>query len=73
MKNGKIDMVKKLKEERSFTNLNNLRKYLTFYRMKSDFLNKLIKEFTTNLYGSLKNVYKYMLMFLATSAYVCRL
>lgn len=43
MKNGKIDMVKKLKEERSFTNLNNLRKYLTFYRMKSDFLNRLIK------------------------------
>jgi hypothetical protein len=54
-------MLKKLKEERSYTNMNNLRKYLTFFRMKSDFLNKLIKEFTANVYGSLKNVYKYML------------
>lgn len=41
--------------------------------MKSDFLNRLIKQFTTNLYGSLKNVYKYIMMFLATSAYICRL
>jgi uncharacterized UPF0160 family protein len=43
VKNGKVDMIKKLKEERSYTNMNNLRKYLTFFRMKSDFLNKLIK------------------------------
>jgi len=53
--------------------MNNLRKYLTFFRMKSDFLNKLIKEFTANVYGSLKNVYKYMLMFLSASTYVSRL
>lgn len=53
--------------------MNNLRKYLTFFRLKSDFLNKLIKEFTANVYGSLKNVYKYMLMFLSASSYVARL
>ena len=41
--------------------------------MKGDFLNKLIKEFTNNIYGSLKNVYKYMLMFLSASTYVSRL
>ncbi len=41
--------------------------------MKSDFFNKLIKEFTANVYGSLKNVYKYMLMFLSASTYVSRL
>ena len=73
VKNGKVDMIKKLKEERSYTNMNNLRKYLTFFRMKSDFLNKLIKQFTANVYGSLKNVYKYMLMFLSASTYVSRL
>lgn len=70
---GKVDMLKKLKEERSYTNMNNLRKYLTFFRLKCDFLNKLIKEFTGNVYGSLKNVYKYMLMFLSASTYVARL
>lgn len=43
MKYGKVDMIKKLKEERSYSNLNSLRKYLSFYRMKSDFMNKLIK------------------------------
>lgn len=66
-------MLKKLKEERSYTNLNNLRKYLVFYRMKSDFFTKLIREFTANVYGNLKNVYKYMLMFLSASTYLSRL
>lgn len=67
-------MLKKLKEERSYTNMNNLRKcWLSLRDERSDFLNKLIKEFTANVYGSLKNVYKYMLMFLSASTYVSRL
>ncbi len=53
--------------------MNNLQKYLTFHRMKTDFFSKLIKEFTANVYGNLKNVYKYMLMFLSASTYVSRL
>lgn len=66
-------MLKKLKEERSYNNLNDLRKYLTFFRMKNDMLTKLIREFTNNVYGNLKNVYKYLLMFLATSVYISNL
>lgn len=31
---------------------------------------KLIREFTANVYGSLKNVYKYLLMFLSTAEYL---
>jgi len=41
--NKKQDMLKKLMEERSFTNVNNLRKFLTFYRYKIDLMNRLIK------------------------------
>ena len=70
---GKQDMSKKLKEERSFNLINDLRKYLTFFRMKNDMQTKLIREFTANVYGSLKNVYKYMLMFLSTAAYLANL
>lgn len=70
---GKQDLSKKLKEERSFNLINDLRKYLTFFRMKNDMQTKLIREFTANVYGSLKNVYKYLLMFLSTSAYLANL
>ena len=66
-------MLKKLMEERSFTNVNNLRKYLTFYRYKNDLMNRLIKEFTNNTYSCLKNVYKYMLMYLSVAAFISRL
>lgn len=72
-KDGKQDMSKKLKEERSFNNINDLRKYLTFFRMKNDMRTKLIREFTNNVYGSLKNVYKYLLMFLSTASYLSHL
>lgn len=71
--NGKLDVVKKLKEERSYTHINDLRKYLTFFRMKNDMLTKLIREFTNNVYGVLKNVYKYLLMFLSTSIFLANL
>jgi hypothetical protein len=66
-------MLKKLKEERSFNLINDLRKYLTFFRMKNDMQTKLIREFTSNNYGNLKNVYKYLLMFLSTSCYLINL
>ncbi len=66
-------MVKKLKQEKSFNSINDLRKYLTFFRMKNDMQTKLIREFTNNVYGSLKNVYKYLLMFLSTSSYLVNL
>jgi serine/threonine protein kinase len=72
-KDGKQDMSKKLKEERSFNNINDLRKFLTFFRMKNDMRTKLIREFTANVYGSLKNVYKYLLMFLSTASYLSNL
>ena len=67
---GKQDLSKKLKEERSFNLINDLRKWLTFFRMKNDMQTKLIREFTANVYGSLKNVYKYLLMFLSTAAFL---
>jgi hypothetical protein len=70
---GKQDLSKKLKEERSFNLINDLRKYLTFFRMKNDMQTKLIREFTANVYGSLKNVYKYLLMFLSTAGYLANL
>lgn len=34
---------------------------------------KLIREFTANVYGSLKNVYKYLLMFLSTASFLANL
>jgi len=71
--NSKGDMSKKFKEERSFNCINDLRKYLLFFRMKNDMRTKLIREFTGNVYGSLKNVYKYMMMFLSTSMYITAL
>lgn len=40
---GKQDLSKKLKEERSYNMLNDLRKYLTFFRMKNDMQTKLIR------------------------------
>lgn len=41
--------------------------------MKTDFMNKIIKAFTTNTYSVLKNVYKYILMFLSVSCYISKL
>ena len=31
---------------------------------------KLIREFTNSVYGTLKNVYKYLLMFLSTASFL---
>lgn len=42
-KNNLADMAEKLKEERSFTNLNNMRKWLHFARQKAEVMVKLIK------------------------------
>jgi hypothetical protein len=53
--------------------VNNLRKYLIFFRYKNDFMNRLIKEFTNNSYSCMKNVYKYMLMYLSVAAFISRL
>lgn len=50
-----------------------MRKYLAFYRLKSDIMIRLVKEFTNNTYGCMKNVYKYLLMFLSLSACICRI
>jgi hypothetical protein len=36
-------MAQKLKEEKSFTNINNLRKWLSFFRQKTEILVKIIK------------------------------
>lgn len=72
VQNKKPDMLKKLMEQRSFTNVINLRKFLTFYRFKIDLMNRLIKEFTNNTYSCLKNVYKYMLMYLSVAAFISR-
>ena len=52
--------------------MNNLRKYLTFYRVKSDIMIRLVKEFTNNSYSIMKNVYKYLLMFISISAFIAR-
>jgi hypothetical protein len=41
--------------------------------MKNDMQTKLIREFTANVYGTLKNVYKYLLMFLSTASYISNL
>jgi hypothetical protein len=51
----------------------NAQKYLIFFRMKTDFMCKIIKAFTTNTYAILKNVYKYILMFLSVSCYISKL
>ena len=67
------DMAQRLQEERSFTNLNNLRKFLHFYRLKAELMVKLIKEFNSSQYACMKNVYKYILMFLSVAAYISRL
>ena len=34
---------------------------------------RLVKEFTNNPYGCLRNVYKYMLMFLSLAAFLCKI
>ena len=42
-KNNLADMAQRLKEEKSFTFINNLRKYIHFYRLKAEIMVKLIK------------------------------
>lgn len=71
--NDKKGMMEKFEEERSYSNLVNLRKFLTFYRLKADIMIRLVKEFTNNSYGCLKNIYKYILMFLSLSAFLAKI
>jgi glycogen synthase len=66
-------MAERLKEENSFTRLNNLRKWLDFVRMKSEMMLKLIKQFNNNEYAFVRNVYKFMLMFLSISGYISKM
>jgi len=40
--------------------------------MKAEFTCRLVKAFTTNSYAILKNVYKYILMFLSVSYYISK-
>jgi hypothetical protein len=35
-------------------------------------MNRLIKEFTNNTYACVKNVYKYMLMYLSVAGFISR-
>ena len=42
-KGNLADMAQRLQEERSFNNLNNLRKFLHFCRLKAELMVKLIK------------------------------
>lgn len=72
-KNNLADMAQRLKEERSFTYINNLRKFIHFYRLKAEIMVKLIKEFNSSQYPCMKNVYKYILMFLSVASYIARL
>lgn len=72
-KNNLIDMAEKLKEERSFTNINNVRKWLYFSRQKAEIMVKLIKEFNNSQYACIKNVQKYILMFLSVATYISRM
>ena len=72
-KNNLADMAEKLKEERSFTNMNNMRKWLHFARQKAEVMVKLIKEFNNSQYSCIKNVQKYILMFLSVSCYISRM
>ncbi len=67
-----INAGNKLAEEESFNMLNNLRKYLSFWRLKVEMFLKLIKEFTNNSYKLMKNVYKYLLMYSSVSIYITR-
>lgn len=60
-------------EEDSYKKYTNAQKYLIFFRMKTDFMCKIIKAFTSNSYAILKNVYKYILMFLSVSCYISKL
>jgi hypothetical protein len=69
----KKGMAEKFEEERSYSNLLNLRKFLTFNRIKADIMIRLVKEFTNNSYGCLKNIYKYILMFLSLSAFLAKI
>jgi hypothetical protein len=41
--------------------------------MKTDFVHKIIKSFTTNQYAILKNVYKYILMYCSVSFYISKI
>lgn len=72
-KNNLADLAQRLKEEKSFNYINNLRKYIHFYRLKAEIMVKLIKEFNSSQYPCMKNVYKYILMFLSVSGYIARL
>lgn len=66
-------MAAKLKEERSFQYMNNMRKWVHFARQKAEVMVKLIKEFNSSQYGCIKNVQKYILMFLSVSCYISRM
>lgn len=57
----------------SYTKFSNAQKYLLFFRMKTDFMNKIIKAFTSSTYPVLRNVYKYLLMFLSVACYISSL
>ncbi len=70
--NTKISPEIKLEEEASYQKYITAQKYLIFFRMKNDFMVKIIKSFTDNPYPILKNVYKYILMFLSVCSYISK-
>lgn len=53
--------------------MNNLRKWLNFSRQKAEIMVKLIKQFNNSQYGCVKNVHKYILMFLSVSCYISKM
>ena len=51
----------------------NLRKYLTHFRLKSEILSGIASLFNHHEYNCVKNVHKYLLLFLANAMYVARI
>ena len=50
-----------------------MRKWLHFARQKAEVMVKLIKEFNNSQYGCIKNVQKYILMYLSVACYISRM
>lgn len=63
-------MGNKLKEEKSYILLNNLRKWYSFTREKNLVLVGLVDLFVEKKYDCIKNVFKYILMFLSGMAFL---
>ena len=59
-----------LELENSYQLVNTLRKYLRFRASRNELLTRLLRTFSKCKFPYLRNVYKYMLMFLSAGAFV---